>query len=932
MTIANHAAREFTADVEQFITPVCLATGRQRWSKTQNKHVLQSHYSQGDHITANNIDELWQVLTAHGKTLKEDTDAARTDLKNSLPFYFAGGLANGGMPITGSGYDISYAATKDPENEQYRRRNNSDIAACSMITLDIDEIPAELVARLTGDDDKTAVMDAFCGFIHSTASSTPAAPRVRIGVIFSKLVAVSDKAEVCARFERQLMTAAGAVPAELPGHYTYNGQPVSCDPSVYRDVQVNYMPSADCHIATLFDGQQIDPDTLPELPADVAAAYARAGKKTRDVAYDVPANGFTGAAAELEAAAIELGFEPLNKPGLYVLSDHPFKSDPTESRAFDTSFALQIDQNVTESRFQSERQTWRDHCNECTAAGKSAQYAAAIELGFPPELARAVWGGEFFTVANADDFPDLEPANEPALDLEDYRAEADPFANLAAVDIFTPPGLLGDIYRDVERLAHRSLPMASIAAAIQLAAVAGGLSGKRSLNGGKLSPLTITLALSASGKEQGQSYVKNMLDSLTLNDESCVRFALAKPRSDKEVMRSVLRNAVDVWETDPVQAERAKPSRYGTTLIVGDEADQLFSAMGNKNAATSTAGIGSVLLEVITANRFSYSGLHREEELSAIQAKREALENKLEEAAAALHIWDSGEKLKRKIMSKAKAERISFDAAKSLARLQLRETLVIKGVRNPVFCAMLSAVPATFSRFISDNAADSGLLSRALILLAGESVGRLRDNVPEFDQEAPETAAILRKLRSMIGCVDFADLNGQRSGDYVLTPAAIAYRAELKEIYESEDYREHPTLGAIYRRAMLRIDELATLAALDSGSIDVNAFEWAAKLFNVSTASMKAMIDTNNAGSVSEALKVAIVNYLQDPRRHGSAAKSKIVEGTTRAKAIRQARKSASLNGQPDPFDVVFNMLVKAGVMKVEPAARGEMVTLLKKL
>lgn len=921
------------ANDDKFITPVVIATGRQRWSQKQGKQVMQSHYSQDDHKAARNIDELCALLTAHGQKLKEDSDAGRADLKNLLPFYFGGGLANGGMPVTGSGYDIPYTATKDAANDCYRRRNVSDVAPCSMVTLDADVLPPSLVDVLTGRNGNAAVLDDYRAFFHTTASSTEAEPRARIGFILAEAVTVQQKATVCAQLERQIMRQAGAEPTDAAGHYVYQGAPVQFDPSVYRDVQVNFMPEADADKLDIFDGPQIFPDDLPPLSEADTFSYANAGKKRREPGvYSVP-DELTGDAAELAAWFIGIGGEPGNKPGLYTLHDHPFKSEEIE-RGHDTSFALQIDGDATLSRFQSERATWRAHCEECKQQGKSSQYVAAVMLGCSPELAARVWGGERFDVANADDFPDLGP-QEPAetlAGLEDYDAAADPFADLAAVDIFSPPGLLGEIYRDVERLAHRSLPMASIAAAIQLTAVVGGLSGKRSVNGGKLSPLTITLALSAAGKEQGQSYVKDMLDSLTLNDESCVRFALAKPRSDKEVMRNVLRNAVDVWETDPTQAERAKPKRYGSTLVIGDEADQLFSAMGNRNAATSTAGIGSVLLEVITAKRFSYSGLHREEELHAITTKREALESKLEEAAAALAIWESGEKPRRKIMPKHKAERIIKGGEKALRRIALRETLVIKGVRNPVFAAMLSAVPATFSRFISDNAADSGLLSRALILLAGEEVGRLRDNVPEFDTDAPETAAILRKLGAMLGGMDFDDLSQHGQPEYQLTEEAQEYRERLKQIFEDEEYREHPTLGAIYRRAMLRVDELATLTALDTGVIDIAAYHWATKIFNVSTASMRGMIDANSALTVGAALKLAIVNYLQDPRRHGSASKSKICEGTTRGKVMRQARQAAKLAGQVDPFDVAFDSLLKAGVVKVEARKGGEQVTLLKKL
>ncbi|MDN4386790.1 hypothetical protein OA809_23645, partial [Citrobacter portucalensis] len=270
------------ANDDKFITPVVIATGRQRWSQKQGKHVMQSHYSQDDHKAARNIDELCALLTAHGQKLKEDSDAGRADLKNLLPFYFGGGLANGGMPVTGSGYDIPYTATKDAANDCYRRRNVSDVAPCSMVTLDADVLPPSLVDVLTGRNGNAAVLDDYRAFFHTTASSTEAEPRARIGFILAEAVTVQQKATVCSQLERQIMRQAGAEPTDAAGHYVYQGAPVQFDPSVYRDVQVNFMPEADADKLDIFDGPQIFPDDLPPLSEADTFSYANAGKKRRE--------------------------------------------------------------------------------------------------------------------------------------------------------------------------------------------------------------------------------------------------------------------------------------------------------------------------------------------------------------------------------------------------------------------------------------------------------------------------------------------------------------------------------------------------------------------------------------------------------------------------------------------------------------------------
>lgn len=933
------------ANDANFIAPVVVATGRQRWSKKQGKHVLQKHFSQGDHKTISTIDELSHLLTAHGETLAEDSDAGRADLKNRLPFYFGGGLVNGGMPIPGSAYDISYTATQDAANDCYRRRNVSDVAPCSMVTLDIDVMPPVLVDKLTGRNGSAAVLDKYRAVFHTTASSTEAAPRARVVIVLAESVTVEQKAVICAQIERQLMREAGAEPTEITGHYVYQGAPVEFDPCVYRDVQVNFMAEADPDKMDIFDGAQLFPADLPPLSDDDAQRYANAGKTRRDPsAYNVP-DTFTDTAAKLAEWFISIGGEPGAKSGLFTLHDHPFKSDETE-RGYDSSFALQIDENATLSRFQSERNTWRAHCEECKAAGKSSQYMGALVLGCPEELAAQVWGGEYLInpVASPDDFECLEPLADELAGLEDYDAAADPFANLADVDPFAAPGFVGDIFHDIESYAHRSLPEASMGGALQLAATIAGLAGKRSISGSKFSLLTITLALSAGGKEMAQTYLKEVCNILPFGDAPVSRFIAGKSRSDKEIMKLVLENAIDIEAASAHNPDDVaiRPQGFPVSLIIGDEADSLFSGMASRNASTSTAGISSTLLEFSTAGRFVFASLHRGEELAAIQTKRDSLEAAAEAAADALEIWESGAKPKGKLMKPEKARRILNGAQTALARLTIRERLVKEGIKEPVFNLMLTAVPAQFARFINDTSADSGLLSRALLLDAGEyAEAQAEDSYRPFDPAAPATAAIIQRLNSLMGSADFAALEpaaGDYRNGYTRTPEAAAFRSRLHQIFESEPYRLHPTLGAVYRRAGLRIDELASLTGIVSGVVDEAAYQWATKLFLVSVASMRSMISVNSASSataatvdVSAMMKMAIINYLQDPRRHGSAAKSKICEGTTRGKAVRQARQAAKLSGKADPFDVAFDSLLKAGVVKVEDKPRGERVTLLKK-
>ncbi|CAM6854293.1 hypothetical protein [Citrobacter sp. Cpo107] len=903
----NTNAKHNTDTPAKFNAPVVLATGRQRWSRKQNKFVLQSHYSKADHIACHDIDALWLALTNHDERLYDDTETGRADLKSRLPFFFAGGLANGGMPITGSGYNIPFAATKDPENAQYLRRNNSDIAPCSLITLDIDELPATLAARLTGSDGKPAAMDAYCGFVHSTASSTQDAPHLRVGVILSKSVSVAEKAAYCARFERQLMAEAGAVPADLPGRYIYDGQPVKCDASAYRDVQVNFMPSLNCHIATLHDGQQIDPEALQPLSDEVAARYANAGRKQRDVAYDVPANGFTGAAADLEAAAIELGFEPLNKPGLYALSDHPFKSDETESRTFDTSFALQVDQDVKKSRFQSERQTWRDHCAECVAAGKSSQYAAAIKLGFDHELAAQVWGGEFYAVANADEFEVLPPLTEPTAP-ETEPLIVDNFEGWRDVDLAKAPGLIGAIADDMNRLNYRPLPLASVTGALQCVALAAAISGAKTPHGGKITFSSMTLGVSGGGKDQAQSYAEDLAQRIMLRkDFDAARLVYNAPRSDKDVYQTLFEAAAVGY---PVLALRV------------DEAQALLSGATNTNASEFTRGILPLLMQLITAKRFKFPGRFIREVYNESTAERAKLYARRKQASKAIKLLDDG---KPADLTQAEAEDALRYVECRLAELKQRDELAATGIENPSILIMLSSTPAEFERFVNVAAIESGFLPRVCTSRNGNTRGQsvetgdFSDDWESFDEQHPDTARIIARMNALIGGTEFEDLSVvdvpeggvMTRGGLMYDADARAMRKRIFEYFEHDDRLNAPVAGAMYCRAMAHIDTICAIAAVESKTVTVDVLRYALAYTLTSITDAIRIAMRNEEADPLDVIKGDIVAYLE--RKNGEASFAVVKRSVMANKTMQAVARAWAKVNKGDPFEHVVKSLVSVG-------------------
>lgn len=854
----NARADDFrqAANDEKFIVPVVIATGRQRWSQRQGKNVMQSHYSQADHKTANDIDALCALLTAHGQKLKEDSDAGRADLKNRLPFYFGGGLANGGMPVTGSGYDIPYEAAQDAANDCYRRRNVSDVAPCSMVTLDADVMPPQLVDVLTGRNGNAALLDSYRAFFHTTASSTEAEPRARIGFILAEAVTVEQKAMICAQLERQIMRQAGAEPTEAAGHYTYQGAPVEFDPSVYRDVQVNFMPEADRDLLDIFDGPQLFPEDLPTWSEADAASYASAGKKRRESGtYSVP-DELTGDAAELAEWFIGIGGVPGNKKHLFTLHDHPFKSDEVE-RGHDTSFALQVDGVASESRFQSERATWRVHCAECVKQGKSSQYTAAVMLGCSPELAARVWGGEQLIkkVADADDFPELEPEVMPETEL----LEVDNFEGWRDIDLTKAPGLIGAIADDMNRLVFRPLPLATVTGALQILSMVAALAGTKTPEGGKVCFMSMTIAPSGAGKDLPQAYYQMLAQHIGLgNGKPALKLLFNAPRSDKDVYQSLFENAV---------------AGYPVLFLIVDESQSMLGSASNKQSSEFTQGIIPTLMQMITAPRYKFAGKFIREIHDASAATRKTLIADRKRAIKAGKLLAAG---KAADMDADEIQKELTRIDNALAYLTRRDALAEDGVARPALAVMMSSTPDEFEKFVNASAIESGLLPRTNVARCdnfrqrSKVSGDFSYEMDSFDPQHPQTEAIIQRLNSIVGGDDFdklAVVDVPAGG--IATKGGLVYGAEARELrrrfhefLEADERLNAPVAGAMYCRGLAQVDTICTLAALDTGEVTPEILRYAFAHVMTSITSAVSIAIRNEERDPMQLLMVDILSYL----------------------------------------------------------------------
>ncbi|MFM5225080.1 hypothetical protein ACET93_07795 [Aeromonas veronii] len=138
------------------------------------------------------------------------------------------------------------------------------------------------------------------------------------------------------------------------------------------------------------------------------------------------------------------------------------------------------------------------------------------------------------------------------------------------------PGLAGELYKETESRASRSLPKASLAGTIQMLCMAAGRGKLKTHTGGKVNLITYTAAPSAAGKENPQHMIKSLAYNL-----GWLRSMSNSPRSDKTIV-------LDFIE------EKAE----GCMVYVVDEAHQFLRAMSSSKASEYTQAMLTTILSI----------------------------------------------------------------------------------------------------------------------------------------------------------------------------------------------------------------------------------------------------------------------------------------------------------------------------------------------
>lgn len=493
--------------------------------------------------------------------------------------------------------------------------------------------------------------------------------------------------------------------------------------------------------------------------------------------------------------------------------------------------------------------------------------------------------------------------NVKELDLEDTKRLPEG-VNLDGVDIENPPSIAGDIVDYMKYGAHRELEGGAYAAmALQTVAMAAaGISG---LNNAKTSLITITLGVSAAGKERPQQVAKEILAASDIRVYGDIR-------SDKDLIRAA------VYDN-------------GKCFYIKDEAHSLLASTGKQESYA--ANIKSTLMELSTSSSYSLPKLHVDEFKSLVSTSNARLE-KTKKAKEDIRIGYNVEREQDKI------KKIDFEIASIDADLLENEKLIKRlqtGIKNPCLNLAASSTPKKMASIIDEDSIESGFLGRGLIFDCGvERAPRNFDLIGKSEEIDRESKKRLTILQARVGAIaqmasdnSQARVDAEFNGTYykmVATKDAEVMIMNIARHYDQYHYRNHSRLGALYSRLSERVTSVSSILAMDNlvnGNlvVEVEYVLYALKLTLESinhlagNLRINEAVDGNSVEDQLEGIKEAIIKRLTVSKKDkdgGLRYKSKIKDDIKRQNYYKEIAKENLKHGQ-DAFENALRSLIGEG-------------------
>ncbi|AUR86574.1 coil containing protein [Vibrio phage 1.086.O._10N.222.51.F8] len=477
------------------------------------------------------------------------------------------------------------------------------------------------------------------------------------------------------------------------------------------------------------------------------------------------------------------------------------------------------------------------------------------------------------------------------------------------MDIDRPPGLAGEIVEYIEHGAHRPLTGGAYSLfAIQTMAMAG--SGITGFMDSKLSLITITLGVSAGGKERPQKVMKELLHTAGINVYGDIR-------SDKDILRAAIYD-------------------QGRCFYVIDEAHKLLSRAA-KSANPNAEQIVGTLMNIATTSLLSLSQLHQGEFSTGAFQQIARLEKQL----------SAKEDIKlgyNQQLEKPKIEVIDIEIQKIKTSISEQQTLldtIGHGIKNPCLNLAASSTPQKMSDMINEDNIEQGFLGRGIIVDCGTERSRKRTNLRDRKGAQDHKGKMLiAKLEAEIGMI--AQLSKENSEKQIdnefngvldsVDASDDAYQmiCEIDDHYEQYEYLNHERLGPLFARVSERVVNLASILALGNlvngvMTIEVEHVKYALMLSLNSITMLESNLRVNEAkdGDTIEAklegIKEAILkklNVAKDDLDDGWRMVSKIKANIKRQR-FYQDMEAELLKHDQSAFNNAISALQGAGLVQV---------------
>lgn len=517
-------------------------------------------------------------------------------------------------------------------------------------------------------------------------------------------------------------------------------------------------------------------------------------------------------AGNLEAAVRQVKTE-YPEANIVVFGDHD-KIDPAHNRRTGEYYANKAsDPFAAKVALPPELGDWDDYRqkhgdDECKSAmrlaiGVKAKPIPVTETPAPKQAPKPET-----TIANAPAFgswnkPSATTKTKTSKDNKITLTSLPVGVDLSDVDIDRPPSIAGDIVDYMRDGAHRVLEGGAYSVmAMQILTMAA--SGIEGYDGASLNLITITLGVSAAGKERPQRVAKKLLkpNDITLYGDI---------RSDKDLIR--------------VLVDGAK------CFYLKDEAHSILGQVADKDQ--NKAGIASMLLEIATSDDITLAAMHVGEFQDKILTRISRLE-KMKVAKEDIRLGYNVEREQDKIKY-IDAEIADFDNKISESKKTYDQ--IGFGIENPSLSLSGYSTPTELAGIINERTIGNGFLGRTIIVDCGDERSHLnKDLINVSDEFKAKMDIRYKQLLARVGAIkQMANDTSQKridqefnGVDYKVTASKESQKlfSLISSHYDNEVFINHHRLGALYARLPSRVTSLASTLAMDNlvnGSLQIEA-------------------------------------------------------------------------------------------------------------